>query len=814
MRRLWISFAIAAFVVAAGALWLVATAQGLEWAIHLASQHLEIDIETDEVQGRLLGPVTLRNIRYRDQDGNTMAVSRLELDWRPQALLDATLHVRRLMVQQVVVQQAPAAAKDTTAAAMPEVRLPIAIVVDDARIIGMRFSGPGTQQPLAVESVRLRGRTDRDAMSFESLEINAQDYSLRAAGQIMPQGEYPLTVNIDWSVQHPMIAAPLRGRSAVEGTLNRLKTESVFASPTVAKLSLEIADVLEDPRWQGRLSMEPLDLRGLNERWPQWRLSGELQATGDLKTATVAGNIKSEHADWGVLSSALDVHWAPPELRINRVNIKRGGSSASLTATGRVALGKTPVVSFDVSGDWQHIAYPWQGPAEWVTPEGRFDTKGSVDSFAIHIDAMVSAPGSPREEHERIAEKVTLEAVVDDLRGKPSIKAKAEVPYLRIAEYTANDLRVDIDIDTTDTRPSHIDVSIAGFQLREQNITDVQIRSEGRISKHTLEILAKRQESRLHITGSGGWQDPSWTVALNRFELRDVLATDWLLSTGDVRLTVAQTEVEAQRACWRVFEGSVCLAGQWERGTGWRADLDVDALSVSSLGELWRPEVSWTGAVSGRARLSADAENMISVTAHLGSNEGSATLVAEDKPLVLSYRDILIDAKIENNQLRGGVGGTINDHGALRGTIVVDKLFDNIVKRPIKADLHAHFTTLDSIRAVLPDLGVEGGELDAQLNLGGDLVQPVIRAVARISNAAVAVPQTGTRLENVNIKLESKDDSTIDLSANARSGDGSLNVTGTSQFFDAQNWNLQLKIAGAGVQAVNLPEAKVIATPD
>jgi translocation and assembly module TamB len=348
----------------------------------------------------------------------------------------------------------------------------------------------------------------------------------------------------------------------------------------------------------------------------------------------------------------------------------------------------------------------------------------------------------------------------------------------------------------------------------EQLINDVQIQGRGRVSKHTLEIMAKRQDSSLHIAGSGGWQDPSWTVALDRFDLRDVLSADWSLSSGEVRLKVAQTEVEVQRACWRVFEGGICLAGQWERGGGWRADLDVDALSVSSLGELWRPEVDWMGTVSGRARLSADADDRMSATAHLGSPEGSATLVAEEKPLVLSYRDIRIDTKIENNQLSGGVRGTIDDSGALRGRITIDKFFGDTDKRPIEADLHAHFTTLDPIRTVLPDLGVEGGELDAQLNLAGDLAQPAIGAVVRISNAAVAVPQTGTRLENIDVKLESKDESTVELAANARAGDGSLTVTGTSQFFDPQNWNLKLGIGGADVEAVNLPEAKVIATPE
>jgi translocation and assembly module TamB len=588
----------------------------------------------------------------------------------------------------------------------------------------------------------------------------------------------------------------------------------VFESPAVAKLSLEIANVLEHPRWQGRLRTEPVDLTGLNERWPQWRLSGELQAKGDLETATLAAKLTSEHSDWGVLTSALDVHWVPPELRVERVNVTRAGTPASLTATGRVVLGKTPVVSFDLSGDWRHISYPWQGPAEWVTPEGRFDAVGDVDTFVIHVDGMLSAPGSQPDEHAHIAEQVILEAVVEDLRGKPSIKAKAEVPYLRIGEYAANKLRADIDVDATDAGSSHIDVSIAGLQLHEHNITDVQIRGKGRISKHSLEILATRHESRLHIAGSGGWRDPNWTVALDRFDVRNVLSTDWLLSSGEARLMVAQTEVEVQRACWRVFGGSVCVAGQWEKEMGWRSDLDVDALSVSSLGKLWRPELTWTGAVSGRARLSADADNIMTVTAHLGSSEGSATLVTEEKPLVLSYRDIRIDAKIENNQLRGGIRGTIDDHGALRGSIAVDNIFDDTVKRPIEADLHAHFTTLDSLRAVLPDLGIEGGEFDTQLSLGGDLAQPAIRAVARVSNAAVAVPQTGMRLENINIKLESKDDSTIDLVADARSGDGLLHVTGTSQFFDPQNWNLELKIGGADVQAVNLPEAKVIATPD
>ncbi len=818
MRKALIGLAlglvIAVLALAAAVLWLVATPQGLRWALDLAMDQLQVDVAIGRVEGRLLGPLTLEQVRYRGGDGAVVTVGGVEFDWLPQSLFDSILHVRRLAVREVAVQQGSTGAKDPGPVALPEVRLPLAVAIDEAHVTGVRVAGPGAQPPLVIDALRLRGRADQDALIVDTLELRAPDYSLDARGRLTPRGEYPLTVDAEWSLRHPAIAAPLRGRSAVTGTLMRLDTSTRINAPAAATLTVEIAEALSAPRWRGRVRMEPVALTTLNAAWPRWRLGGEVQVAGDLKSTTLDGVIHGENEQWGALSAELDVHWDAPELRVERIHVKRGGAPAALTASGRVAFAEPQRVSFDVRGDWRDIAYPWRGPAEWVTPRGRFQAAGDLDAFTVDVDGMLSAPGAETGELSRIAERVELHAVVDGLRGQPRVKLQAAVPYLRIADYAADSLRADIDLDTTDTQPSRVDVSIAGLQLYGNEITDVQLRGAGRVAGHTLEVKAQREESSLHLAATGAWREPQWSVVVNRFDLRNVLSTDWALSDDGMRLTLARDEVAAQRGCWRVFAGGVCLAGRWRRGAGWGADLDLEALALSALGALWRPEVSWTGSVSGSARLSADAGNVISMRTRLESAEGSATLAAEDKPLELRFRDIRVDANIEGNQLRGAIRAAVVDNGALTGNITLGNVFDGAAAGPLAAALDADFKTLDALRALSPEIGVEGGALDARLTAGGTLARPTVKVSARIFDAALAVPQAGTRLEDIGIQLESVDDATVALTASARAGDGVLQASGTSQFIDANNWNLGLKIKGSKLQALKLPEATVIATPD
>ncbi|MFS8609612.1 MAG: hypothetical protein LOD94_16715, partial [Gammaproteobacteria bacterium] len=91
----------AALLAACGLVaWLALTESGLLTAWRLAAPLLPRALAVGAVDGRLAGPIVLRDVVYRD-DAWSATISRVELEWRPSRLLVGALDVERLLASDV-----------------------------------------------------------------------------------------------------------------------------------------------------------------------------------------------------------------------------------------------------------------------------------------------------------------------------------------------------------------------------------------------------------------------------------------------------------------------------------------------------------------------------------------------------------------------------------------------------------------------------------------------------------------------------------------------------------------------------------------
>ena len=124
---------VAAVLMLAGLLaatsWLVATESGSRLAIRMATAALGGRLQITAFQGRLLGPLSIAELRWNAPELQVSA-NRVELAWTPAALTARRVHVTRLRIATLTV----ATPESTTPATMPD-NLTLPVSIDAQNII-------------------------------------------------------------------------------------------------------------------------------------------------------------------------------------------------------------------------------------------------------------------------------------------------------------------------------------------------------------------------------------------------------------------------------------------------------------------------------------------------------------------------------------------------------------------------------------------------------------------------------------------------------------------------------------------------------
>ncbi|MEZ5582846.1 MAG: hypothetical protein R3F37_08825 [Candidatus Competibacteraceae bacterium] len=87
---------------------LVATETGLLWGLDLAQRVLPGTLSYEQIQGRLIGPLDIRALRYQ-QDELDFRLKHAEFDWQPAKLLSATVYIDHLRVDGIELHLPPPA---------------------------------------------------------------------------------------------------------------------------------------------------------------------------------------------------------------------------------------------------------------------------------------------------------------------------------------------------------------------------------------------------------------------------------------------------------------------------------------------------------------------------------------------------------------------------------------------------------------------------------------------------------------------------------------------------------------------------------
>lgn len=721
------------------------------------------ELSVKSFEGRLIGPLSLQGLHYR-QDGTSLAIDRANANWRPSALLFGKLSITQLHADGVALTLPPAPDEPASAAfAVPA--LPLTLSVADTRLGRISVARVGAA-PVLVEAAEFDFQFDGHALEIHSLEARMATLRLKARGHIALAGGIAADLRTDWSVTLPD-DVEVQGSGSITGALTEWHLDQRVEAPARARLQAVLRDWPAQPYWEAQLEIGETDTRQLHASWPEFALRAAAEGKGDFQNWSVAGNFHLRQHQYGKLDGVFTLRHTPEYWTLERLDIRMPDGAARLNATAFYPTrGATRALKLDA--EWRALAWPLAGEAAIVSRQGQLRLSGTPGRYTARLEAAIAGRHVP---------SVDL-----------TIRARGDISRLDLERF-------------------------------EARLLDGRITGQG--------FVAWRPDLAWQLALAGDALDPGrhWRDWPGRLAFEAGSRGTWRDNhlRADFSIGRAHGMLRGQKISAR---GALHIDGDNYRLSDLAVDMgEVHLRAAGALNDRW--DLNWEARSDSLAAL-LPARGTLAGNGSVTGPRATPRMVAtakvknftmEQHQLEQLDADIDLDVRVDERGLDGRLLLALGDGDGLQARLrlpgFVAARTVALKQQALEGELSARLSRLDLLPAFIPDVEDTRGELRANLALGGTLGDPRITGRVTLVDGTAKVPRLGLALKAITLMAESDGQNRIRFEGRLRSG-GELRFNGRMQWpaDNARDWSAELALKGERVEAVKIPEAWVLVSPD
>lgn len=387
LKRIAIVFAVLLLIVLALSFWLLRTESGLQFVLARAIGATEGKLAVGASSGRLSGPVTLDQVRYRDAEaGFDVQVRRVTIAYAPFELLASRLHVKQLELEGVDVALTTVEPQPAQEGGEFSLEAPLDIVLDRLVLADAKLAQDGAEI-VRLDSLDVAGRWTREGVAIQSLALKSPDGEVDLHGTVSALAGYPGDgeTRFRWRVQGTEYAGTLKAHG--DGRAARLELE--LRAPTPASLVADLTQTDAWP-WTATLAVPRFDPRVVQADAGLAALALKLEGNGDRRSGTLTGevDVNDHRVQLDPLRYALDGQ----RLVIEALSLRSPEAVGVLNATGEVQLDAEPVAA-TLALDWQDVELPADLVGQPLATHGKLDASGSAERFHAEGTLALGPPG-------------------------------------------------------------------------------------------------------------------------------------------------------------------------------------------------------------------------------------------------------------------------------------------------------------------------------------------------------------------------------------------------------------------------------------
>ncbi|HAS50261.1 MAG TPA: hypothetical protein DCS21_00295, partial [Gammaproteobacteria bacterium] len=371
----------------------VFTPTGLNSLLMLAQRVLPGELSYGRIEGRLIGPIQIEQIRYVDGPLQ-ITLAKAELDWQPRTLFNATFDIRRLHIEGLDVRLPPGqeSAPSAEPFTLPEIQLPLAFQVLDLQGRNLRIQ-PDGMEPILIDFVNLQAHTAAEGLKIEVLDVRSPLGDVRLNGQVNPVGAYPLQLQLTWRVPTPDYG-DFHGQGEIRGALYEQLTVTQQVSGAAAlELTGNVRELFTEPAWSAQAKLKVGDLKPFVAELAGQPLTAQVDAQGVLARFKGQGEINTTLPELGPATLRFAAVGDEQGLQLDVLKLTTKQHPLALDAKGELQFQD---LRFNIAGQWRSLVWPLTGAPQVESAQGEVSAEGIPTDYRFQLAADVQGPDIPK----------------------------------------------------------------------------------------------------------------------------------------------------------------------------------------------------------------------------------------------------------------------------------------------------------------------------------------------------------------------------------------------------------------------------------
>lgn len=274
--------------------------------------------------GNLLGPFQIERMSWRGEDGLTIELEEVALDWSPINLLKGGVKIEQWHIRQLKITPAT---QSTPSAEPASLYLLLAFQIAGGQVEQLHYGNwPAFTQ--------VRASFESDGQHHRLSNIHLRNGQLALTGEAVLAGSSPLNLTAHAELQGEVVGKPLRLALDAEGPLRQILLKVSAKEGILGSLTGELTPFASAPFSRLALQLNGIDPSAWQNSWPH----GAISAYADLQPAGAGvggqfqlinqNSAKFDQAGLPIRQVAGQLHWAGEMLELTRLHLQLPGNGS------------------------------------------------------------------------------------------------------------------------------------------------------------------------------------------------------------------------------------------------------------------------------------------------------------------------------------------------------------------------------------------------------------------------------------------------------------------------------------------------------